>query len=89
MLRQVTIALEDGGGPSEVLLTGTRFPWQLVGIVFLVWVTAIAIAVLKGGGHRLQSTLPFVQCNNCGYWGVIACGMLILLSLQVLYGRVI
>ena len=74
---------EDDGGPSEVPVTGTRFPWQLIGFIFLVWVTVIAIAVLKGGGHRLQSPLPFVQCNNWGYWGVIACGVLILLSLQV------
>jgi len=77
----------DGDDPLEVAqaavpITGTRFPLQLIGFICLVWVTVIAIAVLKGG-QRLQSPLPFVQCNDWGYWGVIACGVLILLLLQV------
>jgi len=80
---------EDGGDGDDPLLaqaavpiTGTRFPGQLLGFIFLVWVTVIGIAVLKGG-QRLQSPLPFVQCNDWGYWGVIACGVIILLLMQV------
>jgi uncharacterized membrane protein YfcA len=81
-------ALMDAAGDSgevvqaAVPITGTRFPGRLMGFIFLVWVTVIAIAVLKGGS-RLQSPLPFVSCNDGGYWGVLGVGLIILGLLQI------
>lgn len=58
---------EDMGKESELEITGTRFPVHTLVLIVVFWAFVFMIAVLKGG-QDMPSLLPFVKCNNTGYW---------------------
>jgi len=60
--------------PDDIV--GTRFPKKTLAMIVAFWFLVFFVALLKGG-HSTPSILPFVECNNAGYWGIqVACWML-------------
>jgi len=68
---------------SEIEIEGSRFPVQLILFMTMVWTSVVLFAYFKGG-TRVESPLPFVSCNNPGYWAVHGVGFLTLFIFFVL-----
>jgi len=69
-------------------ISGSRFPLQLLGFIVLVWGMVVLTAWFKGGS-RMESVLPFVSCNNAGYWCVHGAGLVVLFVCYYLIRRTI
>lgn len=65
--------LDDDNGKEEgdvqLHIEGTRFPKQTLAMIICFWFFVFFIALLKGGSGT-PSILPFVSCNNTGYWAI-------------------
>jgi len=58
---------DDDLASGEEDVEGTRFPTRTLLLIVAFWFFVFLIAMLKGG-HDMPSLLPFVRCNNTGYW---------------------
>lgn len=61
--------LKDEEDTVPLQIEGTRFPKKTLAMIVCFWFFVFLIALFKGG-QGTPSVLPFVSCNNTGYWAI-------------------